>query len=51
MYFQYLHQNNSNLAPFVKISKSGDGGCSGDILDTLATSIEAQAKDYDVNDI
>jgi hypothetical protein len=30
----------SNLAPFDKISKSGDGGHSGDILDTLATYSE-----------
>ena len=40
----------SNLAPFDKISKSGDGGCSGDILDTLPTSTEVHLRDYDVND-
>ena len=37
-------------APFDKISKSGDGGCSGDILDTLPTSTEVHLRDYDVND-
>jgi hypothetical protein len=41
----------SNLTPFGNISKSGDGGHSGDILHTLATFTEAQAKDYNVNDI
>jgi hypothetical protein len=34
-------KRSSNLAPFDKISKSGD---SGDILDTLATYTEVQAK-------
>ena len=35
-------------APFDKISKSGDGGRSGGISDTLTTSIKIQAKDHDV---
>jgi hypothetical protein len=30
----------SNLAPFDKISKSGDGGPSGDILDTHAAILD-----------
>jgi hypothetical protein len=42
-------KRSSNLAPFDKISKSGDGGPSGDILDTLTTSIKSKRrKDHDV---
>ena len=40
----------SNLAPLDQISKSGDSGRSGDILDTLPTSTEVHLRDYDVND-
>jgi len=34
----------SNQAPFVKISKSGDGGRSGGTLHTLTTSIKSKQK-------
>jgi hypothetical protein len=44
-------KTSSNQSPFDKISKSGDSGHGGDILHILATYTEAQAKDYDVNDI
>jgi hypothetical protein len=34
--YNIFTKRSSNLAPFDRISKSGDGGYSGGILDTLA---------------
>jgi hypothetical protein len=38
----------SNQAPFDKISKSGDSGHSGGILDTLTISNKSKRKRHDV---
>jgi hypothetical protein len=44
-------KTSSNLALFVKINKSGDGGPSGDILDTLTTSIKSKRKKIMMSEI
>jgi hypothetical protein len=42
--FDTSTNRSSNLAPFDKMTKSGDGGHSGDVLDTLTIFPEIQPK-------